>query len=217
MAGLLSRKRDYAKAAVEFHKAEEVYTKSGNQEGLCDLWLGRALTLRTQTREQDRADLERVMAVSAKTGNQYHNLAARLRMVTVYERERDYQRAIEMATEVAAEAQRDGMLVMEARATAEIGYAYAYLKKFEEAVPILRRSVEMAERAKSYGLLASNRLKLGEALAALNRSEEAVQLLEPAMQWYRQAGVDTIVPLMLIKWAPLCRAPLELRTPRRRL
>ena len=200
LASLLCRKQDYEKAASEFAKAEAAYQKTDNVEGLCDLWIARALNLRKQSKAEDRADLDRAIALSAKAGNRYQNLSARLRMVNLAESEFDYGRAIAVAGEVAAEAQRAGMLEMAARATAELGYAYAYSKKPEEAAAILRQSVELAQRAKSHGVLASNCLKLGEMLAALASKEEAVTVMEPAVQWYRQSGADNVLPLILIKW-----------------
>ena len=184
LANLLCRKRAYPQAAAHFAKAEAAYRKNRNEEGLCDLLTARAMS-RTQDRAADRADLEQAIALTEKTGNRYQNFAARLRMVTVAERDHDYQRAIRVAGEVAADAQREGMLGMAARATAELGYAYVYLRKSEQAEPILRESVALAERSKSYGLLASNRLKWGELLGNLGRIEESLTVLEPAIQCKR--------------------------------
>ena len=199
LANLLCRKRAYPQAAAHFSKAEAAYRKNRNEEGLCDLLTARAMS-RTQDPAADRADLEQAIALTEKTGNRYQNFAARLWMVTVAERDHDYQRAIRVAGEVATDAQREGMLGMAARATAELGYAYVYLRRYEQAEPILRQSVTLAERSKSYGLLASNRLKWGELLGNLGRIEESLTVLEPAIQWYRKAGVDNVLPLTLIKW-----------------
>ncbi len=58
LAGLLIRKRDYDAAKQEFDKAEAFYQQTNNHEGLCDLWIARAMSLRTQTKEEDRTDLE---------------------------------------------------------------------------------------------------------------------------------------------------------------
>ncbi len=125
---------------------------------------------------------------------------AKLRMVQIAERERDYDGAIALSREVFADAQKGGMLMMASRATSELGYAYVYQRKFQEALPYLRQSVELAKHAKSHGLFASNSLKLGEVLGTNGKAEEAVEVLEGAVQWYRQAGMDNMLPLILIKW-----------------
>ncbi len=51
---------------------------------------------------------------------------AKLRMVQIAERERDYDGAIALSREVFADAQKGGMLMMASRATSELGYAYVY-------------------------------------------------------------------------------------------
>jgi tetratricopeptide (TPR) repeat protein/predicted Ser/Thr protein kinase len=200
LAGLLARKGEQERAEAEFARAEAVYQKTGNLEGLCELWIARGANLRTQSPAQQRNDLQRAIDLSARMGNRQQNLEAKLWMVNVLERERDYNGAISQAREVAAEAQREGMLAIAARATAELGYAFVYLKQFAEALPILRQSVELAERAKSYGALASNRMKLGEVLGALGRGDEAIAAYEPAVRWYQQGGGDYLLPLILVKW-----------------
>ena len=206
LAALLCRKREYAKAAHQFRIAEQIYQKTGNQEGLCDLWTSRAVALQSQGAAADHADLQRAIDLSARTGNRYQNLTAKLRMVAVAERERDYDRAIAVAGEVSAEAEREGMLGMAAAATAELGYAYVYARKPQVAAPILRRSVELAQRARSYHALASNRMKLGEVLGALRQFEEAIAVMEPAVRWHRSAGVESSLPVTLIKWGTLLDA-----------
>jgi tetratricopeptide (TPR) repeat protein len=200
LALLLCRKRDFGRASAEFHRAELAYEKEGNLEGLCDLLLARFDGLRSQSPEQERHDIERVQELSGKTGNRYHALSARFQMARVAVRERDYDRAMDVAREAEQQATSEGMPVVAARAMGELGYAFLYAKKFDEGVTLLRESVEMAERAGSPATLATNRMKLGEALRNNGQVKQAVEVMEPAVAWYRKNGWEDVLPLILIKW-----------------
>jgi tetratricopeptide (TPR) repeat protein len=199
LALLLCRKGNFERAGAEFHRAAMAYEKEGNLEGLSDLLLARFGAL-MQTPKQDRLDIERVQELSGKTGNRYHALSAMFQMARIAERERDYQRAIEVAFEATDQARREGMPVVAARATGALGYAFLCAKKFDEAITMLRQSVEMADRAGSPATLALNRLRLGEALNNDHQIKQAVEVMEPAVAWYRQNGGEDILPLILIKW-----------------
>jgi len=199
LALLLCRKRDFGRAASEFQRGELAYEQEGNLEGLSDLLLARFGALRSQGPQQDRQDIERVLELSQKTGNRYHALTAKFKMAIAAERDRDYDRAMEVAREAAQQATSEGMPVVAARAMGELGYALVYARKPREAVAPLRLSVDMAERARDPAALALNRVMLGEALSGMGEIKEAVQVMEPAIAWHRQNPVSRL-PLILIKW-----------------
>jgi tetratricopeptide (TPR) repeat protein len=200
LALLLCLKRDYARAAAEFHRAEVAYQKEGNLEGLSDLLLARFGNLRSQTDEEERQDLARVLDLSRKTGNLYHQLSAKFQMARIAERERDYDRAIAVTREAAQQATREGMPEVAARAMAELGYAFGYAKKWHDAVLMLGEALELAKRAGSPATVASIQLKLGEALSNDGQTRQAVETMEPAVAWYRQNSPQAPSALMLIKW-----------------
>lgn len=202
---LYARAQQYDRAGLEFQKAEEAYSRSGNQEGLCDLLLAR-VAARLGDRAADRRDLDRVLALSAKTGNRYHELTAKLRMAVVHVGELDYDGGVKLAREAAEQARRYGMPVVAAQALGELGYGFAFKKRFDLAEPFLRESVELAGRARATGVLANNRMRLGEVLGGLQRTDEAVSVMEPAIVWQRNYGRREMLPLALQKWGNIVAA-----------
>lgn len=202
---LLSRVRQQDRARSEFRAAEEMLERSGNVEGLCDLLLARSMA-RLGGPDADRSDLERVMSLSQKTGNRYHHLTAKFRMAVVAEQVRDYDGAVRIAREASEEARREGMLVVAAQALGELGYAFLYKKIPAQAEPFLHEAVELAEKAKATGTVATNRMRLGEVLGGLGRQQEAVPIMEPAVEWLRKSGSRDSLALSLIKWGTVLSA-----------
>lgn len=200
LAVLLCRRREFDRAAALFERAEADYQASRNLEGLSDAILARIAALRSETPAHNRRDLQHVIDLSRQTGNRYHAITAQFRLGIVAETEKDYDRAIEITRDAAAQAQQEGLPVLAARALGELGYAFAYQKKVKESAAILREAVKAAERAKAYETLASNRMRLGEVLYSARQVPEAVAVMEPAVEWYRNAHYDDVLPIILIKW-----------------
>ncbi|MFN7922133.1 MAG: serine/threonine-protein kinase [Bryobacteraceae bacterium] len=196
---MLTRIRQHDRAIAEFRAAETTYQSNGNLEGLSDLLLARS-GARLGDPESDQRDLARVLELSEKTRNRYHSLTAKFRSAVMAETKRDYDGAVRIAREAADQARREGMPIVAAQALGELGYAFVYLKRPEQAEPILQEAVDLAERAKATGVLAQNRMRLGEVLYTLRRPDEAMAVMEPAVAWLRQSGSQETFPLMLIKW-----------------
>ena len=117
------RRKDNAKAAAEFEAAQKALEAVGNLEGLSAMLLARGAT-DTQSREDEYKDLERVVEI----GNRYNSLIARIRMASVFDSQRDYDRAIETAREAAEEARRENLPVVTAQALAVYGYGYTAIQ-----------------------------------------------------------------------------------------
>ena len=197
---ILARGRKYEAADAEFARVKSECEQQANQECLGELLLARWV-VRYGSPEEEKRDLERLLVLSAKTGNRYQNLTAQFRMAIVRERERDYEGAITAARAAAKQAVREQMPVVAARAMGELGYAFLYLKKPEQAVEVLGEAVELAERSHDPMTLAATRMKWGEVLGQVGRTAEALKAMEPAIAVYRQYGAQETLPLMLIKWA----------------
>ncbi len=199
-AGLLARQRQSQKAMDEFAAAEAEYERTENKEGLSDVLLARSGTQLKESREKTRQDALRVLDLSGKTGNRFHHLMAKFRLAATEQSEGHFDEAMLLAREAAGQAEREGMLGLAAMAMGEFGYGFLSLRRYEPAAEALRESVAMAERSKSYGVLATNRLRLGEVLSTLHRNEEALAVMRPAVDWFRKGGHDMTLPLVLIKW-----------------
>lgn len=200
LASLLARRGNFRRAAEEFARAEQEFRREGNLEGLADLLLARAVSDRTRPIEGDRKDLDEVVAIAERIQSKYHFLQAQFGFLSLSIRSRDFARAAELMRRSVQEAQEHGFPTIAARAQSELGYLFVYQARHQEAIDPLQKALEMAERSKSLGLVASTRMRLGEALANLYRNEEAVSLMRPAIEWYRQGGHEERLPLMLIKW-----------------
>jgi serine/threonine protein kinase len=197
---LLCRRNQYDRAAAEFRQAEKDYEQANNGEGLSEAILARVSALPSGSAAEDRRALNRVLQLSYESGNRDHNLTAQFRLGIVAVREKDYERGVELTRAAAAQARREGLPGLAARALGEFGYALVFQRKQAEAVPVLREAVELAERTNSYGVLAANSLRLGEALYGVGQFAEAISVTEPAVLWYREAGYDDVLPLALIKF-----------------
>ena len=200
LAGLLCGKGQYPKAEQEFIAVELAYEKAGNWEGLSDVLLVRSRALRSQTVEKSRQDARRVLELSDKTGNRYHHLMAKFRLAATEQADGHFDKAMLLAREAAGQAEREGMLGLAALGMGDFGYGFVSLRRFEPAAAALLDAVKMAERSKSYSVLATSRLRLGEALTTLDRADEAIAVMRPAVEWFRQGGHDSVLPLVLIKW-----------------
>jgi tetratricopeptide (TPR) repeat protein len=200
LAALLARRRDFDGASREFSAAERDYRQRGNDEGLADLLLARALVVRTRDLAFDQRDLDEVAALSQKTGSLYHSLSAQFGLASLHVRERRYDEAMALMRTASEAARKEDLPVLAARAQSELGYLFVYQREQEKAVPVLREALEMAERSRSLATVASTRMRLGEALTGVGQPDAAVEVMRPAIAWYRQGGYQDIFPLMLIKW-----------------
>ena len=200
LAGLLAQRGQVQDATAAYAVAETEYAAAGNIEGLSDVLLARSGAPLKQSPEKTREVARRVMELSGKTGSRYHQLMARFRLAGAEQVEGHFERAMGIAGEAAREAEREGMLGLAAMAMGDFGYGFAFLRRYDDGEAALRQSVAMAKRAKSQGIMATNRLRLGEVLTSLNRHEEAIATMRLAVDWYRQAGFDIRLPFVLIKW-----------------
>ena len=209
LAWLLARSRDFDRAAKEFALAEQEYRRGKNDEGLADMLLARALVIRTRDSAADHQDLDEVVLLSRRTANQYHYLSAQFGLANLQVRELHYDEAMTLMRAASDRARNDGLPVLAARAQSELGNLFLFRREPEKAIPVLREALEMAERSRSFGVVASTRMRLGEALAHLGQSVEAVAVMKPAIEWYRQRGFEDVLPLMLIKWGTATPTPLH--------
>ncbi len=203
LAGLLSRKGQVQEAAKEYAAAELVYGNAGNQEGLSDVLLARAGTRSLQSVDRSRQDAQKVLELSAKTGNRYHHLMAKFRLAAAEQADGRFDESMLLAREAAGQAEREGMLALAALAMGEFGYGFLSKRLYQPAADVLGEAVKMAERSRSFSALATNRLRLGEILTSLNRLDDGIKVMRPAVEWFRQGGQDSTLPLVLIKWGTL--------------
>ncbi len=195
----LCRRLKYPAAAEQFSAAEKVLRAEGNREGLTELLIARG-ALRSQTVTENRKDLEEAEAMAAQTGNRYHRLMLRFRRATLLQNERDYEKSTAITRETAEEARREGMQFVAARALGELGHTLRFARQVDRSIEVLQEAVAFAEEVKSQSTLAANRMRLGEALLLQERREEALSHMKPAVEWYRQARIHDVLPLILLKY-----------------
>lgn len=200
-ATLLARQHHLDAAREHFTFAEKAYKQKDNREGLAGLLLARAGSFQNDSAE-DRSDLERVLELSGGTRNPQHRLTAQFRLAMLDVQERAYEKGINGTRQAAARAQREGLHGVAASAMGNLGYALYSARREDEAVIALRESVAMAEEARAYATLATNRIRLGEALTnpPVRRVAEAIEVMGPAITWYRQNHYDEVLPVALLKW-----------------
>lgn len=200
-ATLLARQHHLDAAKEHFTFAEEAYKGNDNREGLAGLLLARADSLHIDP-AADRRDLERALEFSGGTRNPQHRLTAQFRLAMLDVQDRAYEKGINGTRQAAARAQREGLHGVAAAAMGDLGYALFSARRWDEAVIALRESVAMAEEARSYAILAANRIRLGEALSnpQFRRVAEAIEVMGPAITWYRQNHYNEVLPVALLKW-----------------
>ena len=205
---LLCRRRRFDEAATQLEAARQAYVAAGDLEGESAALLVRATILRRGDSASDRRDLGRIRELAAKTGNQYQDLRATFRLVMIEAQASHVDEAIKMVTDSVARARALGMNSLAASALGDLGYALYIGQRFEESRTILQQAVDLAVRSRNPATEASNRMRLAEVLSSqqLRRRDEAVRIMEPAIKWYRDAGYDDILPIVLPKWAGLLSA-----------
>jgi len=199
LAAQLCRRLQFSAAAAQFQVAEQKLRTRGNIEGLTELLLARA-ALRTQSPTQQLKDVEEAEDLSKRSGNRFHRLSVSFRRAAMALSVKDYDGAAAISRKTAEEARREGLLSVAAQAMGELGYAFVFAREFQRSLPVLETSISLAKQAGSHLALAQNRMRLGEAMGNLGRLEEAAASMQPAIEWYRQARFDDVLPLHLIKY-----------------
>ena len=196
-----SRRQDLKNAEDAFNKAQYIYDKISNQEGIAEVFFQRGKLVANNQLSQARKYLEDGLEVSLNAKNEYQIVRARLQLSVLSYREGDTQKATQLATEAIERAQNKGLQYLATSGLISLGYALMYRGKLDEADRPLRQALEFAQRDKS----PSSEARATLALGALNRqkgnADEAIKLIEKALTFYKGADYPKETSTALIELA----------------
>jgi tetratricopeptide (TPR) repeat protein len=191
-SGILhGRRRQLPKAAEAFSKAEDIYRAMSNQEGLAEVHYQRGSLARSRDFPEAKAQLERSLAISRESSNEYQAIRTSLQLSSVYFAMADSNRAKSIAGDAIKAALRLNSRTLAANGLIDLAYTLLSRGEYAETRTYLNQALDLARQEKSARVEARAELALGSLSHQEGRFEEAVSHLQPALKFYQPAGYRT--------------------------
>ncbi len=189
LGNVQEQQRKNAEALASYSRAAEVFRLRGNLEGLTAATLRRAeLLFLSKDLAQSESELNSVLAMARATGNFYLEAETIGRLSKAAALAGRFPEARANAERVNDLARTHQFANLRARGFYDLGFAYLAQFRYEEAEPIFRKSLEIAEESNLPFAAASARLGLAQTLIRQSRSPEAMPVLNAAADYFRTAN-----------------------------
>jgi tetratricopeptide (TPR) repeat protein/predicted Ser/Thr protein kinase len=189
---LYGRRLDFPKANEAFSKAQDIYQAMSSQEGLAEVYYQRGFLLaRLRRLPEAKEQLERCLALSRSSSNEYQSIRAELQLSSVYYAEGDGNRAKTIAEGAIKAAEQINIRTLAANGLIDLGYTLLGRGEFADTRVYLQRALGFARQDKSTRLEARARLALGSLGTQEGSFDEAISHLESALKFYQPAGYRT--------------------------
>lgn len=190
--GILSGRRQQLPNANEaFSKAEDIYRAMSNQEGLAEVHYQRGSLARVRNLPEAKAQLERSLAISRESSNEYQAIRTSLQLSSVYFAMADSNHAKSIAADAVKAAQRLNSRTLAANGLIDLAYTLLSRGEYAETRTYVNQALDLARQEKSPRLEARAELALGSLSHQEGRFEEAVSHLQAALKFYQPAGYRT--------------------------
>ncbi len=192
-AGILhGRRQQLSKADEAFSKAEDVYRAMSNQEGLAEVHYQRgALFARIRRLPDAQAQLERSLALSRASSNDYQAIRTSLQLSNVYYAIGDSTRAEAIAADAVKAALALNNRTLATNGLIDLGYTLLARGEFARTRAYLEQALDLARYEKSPRLEARAHLALGSLSTQEGNVDDAVYHLETARTFFQPAGYRT--------------------------
>ncbi len=190
---LYGRRQQLPKANEAFSKAEDIYQAMSSQEGLAEVHYQRGSMLaRIRRLPEAKEQLERSLAMSRESSNEYQAIRTSLQLSNVYFAEGDSNRAKSIAADAVKAAQRLNSRTLAANGLIDLGVyaAVARASSPTRARTCIRRSI-LPARTSRRASEARARARPWQPEPQEGRFDEAVSHLESALKFYQPAGYRT--------------------------
>jgi tetratricopeptide (TPR) repeat protein len=186
---LYGRRQDLPKANDAFSKAQDIYQAMSSQEGLAEVYYQRGSVLaRIRRLPEAKEQLERSLAMSRSSSNEYQSIRAGLQLSNVYYAEGDSTRAKTIAADAVKAAQVANIRTLATNGLIDLGYTLLARGEFADTRAYFQQALDLARQDQSIRLEARARLGLGSLSTQEGRFDEAVAHLESALKFFQPAG-----------------------------
>ena len=199
---LAGRSQKFATAVILFDKAEELYKQRGNQEGQAEVFYQRGAMFNLGNRVAEaRAALEKALALSLMTNNQYQRINTLLQLSSVAFTEGRTPQAQQYAREAVELAQTNGMENLSARGLVNLGtslYVRGGEQDLIEAENYFKQALMLTRRNRALANEALASFMLGSLLIQQGDTDEGLIYARHALKFYRERNYPKLAALALI-------------------
>jgi tetratricopeptide (TPR) repeat protein/predicted Ser/Thr protein kinase len=189
---LYGRRQELPKANDAFSRAQDIYQAMSSQEGLAEVYYQRGSVLaRIRRLPEAKEQLERSLAMSRSSANEYQSIRTELQLSNVYYAEGDSNRAKTIAADAVKAAQSVNIRSLAANGLIDLGYTLLARGEFADTRSYLQQALDFARQDKSSRLEARARLALGSLGTQEGSFDEAISHLESALKFFQPAGYRT--------------------------
>ena len=199
---LYGRQQDLKNATESFDKAESIYQRMSNLEGVAEVFYERGALLNNLDKVAEaRAQLDKALELATLTdNNKYQRVKILLQLSNLAWGEANSERAKQYATEAIKLAEASDIHNLETMGLIDLGAAYFSRGEYEEAEKYFIQALGQAKRYKVRRSEARASLALANLYIQRDSPDEAISYVEQARDFYQQAGYrkETARALLLL-------------------
>jgi tetratricopeptide (TPR) repeat protein/tRNA A-37 threonylcarbamoyl transferase component Bud32 len=176
-------------ALQAFTEAENLYSASGDYEGVAETVYQRANLLNRRSRSAEAVPvIERALTVARTVGNRYQEIELQALLGVAARNLGDSQRAIQLARQAIDAAIAERMDNLASSGLFDLGNVYLVGGDPASAEPVLRQAITLAQRGGVRRFEARAQFSLASLAELTHRPEEATQFATAALTFYKPSG-----------------------------
>lgn len=184
---LYSRKSEFGEAFAAFDKAESIYDRLSDDEGIADVKIQRGISFNSQEKlELARQQFEQVLAIPRS--NQYQKIKAMLQISSACSSEGKTAGGEEYASNAIQLAKLERMENLATGGLIDLGNAFFTRAEYEKAEQYFQQALEFARKDEGRRNEARALLTLGSLRVQQNKPSEAHDFIQLAMPFYQKGG-----------------------------
>jgi serine/threonine protein kinase/cytochrome c-type biogenesis protein CcmH/NrfG len=187
---LYGRQQDLKNAMESFDKAESIYQRMSNLEGVAEVFYERGALLNNLDKlAEARAQLDKALELATLTdNNKYQRVKILLQLSRLAWSEANSEKAKQYATEAIKLAEASDIRNLETMGLIDLGAAYFSRGEYGEAEKYFIQALEQAKRYRVRRSEARASLALANLHIQRDSPDEAISYVEQARAFYQPAG-----------------------------
>lgn len=187
LGALRNRTGDAARAALDFDRAEKIYDRTSDDEGVAEVKFQRGTALNLQDKhEAARREFEQVL--NAPRASRHQQIKAMLQISSLCSGAGDTTCAVEFAEKAVNLAKQERMENLATTGLIDLGNAYFARGAFEQAETQFQQALSLAKNDGGQRNAARVLLALGSLRIEQNKPAEAQFFVGQALPYYQQGG-----------------------------
>ncbi len=186
---LRSRKGEYEKALLAFDKAENIYDRLSNDEGVAEVKFHRGISLNSQDQLKSAFNqFEQVTSIPR--ANKYQKIKAMLQISSLLCSEGKTDLAQGYASDAIKLAKEERMENLTTNGLIDFGNAFFVREEYVKAEQHFRQALEFARKDDGRRNEARALLALGSLFVEQHKADEALQFIKQSLPFYQQGGYN---------------------------